>query len=161
MIRAAKPGDGEAMGLLRRRACRVAYDGVVDPSLLDGQEDVGVWGQRVEAAPEGALWVWEQDGNVAGFAAALPEAPEQPGVGFLQALYVDPVAQGAGVGRALHDKALDVMRDGGAAEATLWVLAENSRGREFFEGLGWKQEPGIEDNDPSWGVLSYRYRRSL
>jgi hypothetical protein len=97
MIRAAKPGDGEAMGLLRRRACRVAYDGVVDPSLLDGQEDVGVWGQRVEVAPEGALW----------------------------------------------------------------VLAENSRGREFFEGLGWKQEPGIEDNDPSWGVLSYRYRRSL
>jgi ribosomal protein S18 acetylase RimI-like enzyme len=161
MIRAAEKDDAEAMGLLRRRAVRVAYDGFVNAQQLDEQEDTSVWERRIGAAPEGSVWVWEQDGKVAGFVAALPEAQDQPGVGFLQALYVDPVAQGAGVGRALHDKALERLRDGGVGEATLWVLADNARGRAFFEGLGWEKEPEIEDNDPDFATLSYRYRRAL
>lgn len=161
MIRPATTEDARAMGLLRRRACRLAYDGLVDPRQLDQAEDLDIWEQRVAAAPEDSLWVYDADGKVAGFVSALPEAQDQPGVGFLQGLYVDPAAQGAGVGTALHHHAIDVMRDSGASEATLWVLADYERGRQFFEKHGWKQEPGIEDNDSSWHAAHYRYRRSL
>jgi GNAT superfamily N-acetyltransferase len=105
--------------------------------------------------------VWDQDGKVSGFVAVVPEAEGQPGVGFLQALYVDPVAQGAGVGSALHDKALERLREQGVSEATLWVLADHEGGRAFFEGKGWQQEPDVADNDPHWGVETFRYRRAV
>ena len=136
----------------------MAYEGFVDPGLLDAQEDTGVWSARIEAAPEGSIWVWDQDGKVSGFVAVVPEAEGQPGVGFVQALYVDPVAQGAGVGSALHDRALERLREQGVGEATQWVLADYERGRTFLEKKGWEREPGVQDNDPTWDVECFRYR---
>lgn len=137
MIRPANASDAREMGLLRRRACRIAYEGIVDPMRLDEPEDLDVWEQRVQGAEPGTLWVFEADGRVAGFAAAVPTAPEQPGVGFIRGLYVDPAAQGAGVGTALHDKVLDALREAGSTAVTTWVLADYERGRRFVEKLGW------------------------
>jgi GNAT superfamily N-acetyltransferase len=55
----------------------------------------------------------------------------------LQTLYVVPDRWGRGVGGALHDLALDRLRDAGVEEARLWTLRENGRARSFYERRGW------------------------
>ncbi len=59
------------------------------------------------------------------------------GDGVLQTLYVLPQLWGQGVGGALHDLAVDRLRDAGVGEARLWTLAENHRARAFYERRGW------------------------
>jgi GNAT superfamily N-acetyltransferase len=57
--------------------------------------------------------------------------------GELAMLYVARDHVGRGLGRALHDRALDALRDASFTRATLWVLAANTRGRGFYEHVGW------------------------
>jgi GNAT superfamily N-acetyltransferase len=57
--------------------------------------------------------------------------------GILQTLYVTPESWGRGIGSALHDLALDRLRERNVPEATLWTLAENHRARAFYENRGW------------------------
>jgi GNAT superfamily N-acetyltransferase len=57
--------------------------------------------------------------------------------GILQTLYVLPQHWNEGVGSALHDLALDRLRETNVEEARLWTLAENDRARAFYEKRGW------------------------
>jgi GNAT superfamily N-acetyltransferase len=59
------------------------------------------------------------------------------GDGLLQTLYVLPESWGHGVGGALHDLAVDRLRNAGVREARLWTLVENHRARAFYERRGW------------------------
>jgi RimJ/RimL family protein N-acetyltransferase len=47
---------------------------------------------------------------------------------------------GNGAGLALHEAALDALRDAGFKRAVLWVLPENRRARHFYENLGWQTD---------------------
>ena len=60
------------------------------------------------------------------------------GPGWLHRLYVRPSAWGDGVGQVLHDEALAALDDAGSDAASLWVLADNSRARGFYERRGWR-----------------------
>lgn len=57
--------------------------------------------------------------------------------GVLQTLYVMPESWRQGVGSALHDLALERLRDANVQEARLWTLTENHRARAFYEKRGW------------------------
>ncbi len=57
--------------------------------------------------------------------------------GVLQTLYVMPECWGRGVGNALHDFALDRLRETNVQQAHLWTLTENQRARAFYEKRGW------------------------
>ena len=57
--------------------------------------------------------------------------------GVVQTLYVLPESWNRGVGSTLLDHALDRLRETGAREARLWTLADNHRGRAFYENRGW------------------------
>jgi len=70
------------------------------------------------------------------------------GPGRLHRLYVRPSAWGDGVGAALHDDALALLRDEGSDTASLWVLADNTRARGFYERRGWRLS-GAERPVPS------------
>jgi GNAT superfamily N-acetyltransferase len=70
------------------------------------------------------------------------------GAGWLHRLYVRPSAWGDGVGAALHDEALAVLRAAGSDTASLWVLADNLRARGFYERRGWRLN-GAERPVPS------------
>jgi GNAT superfamily N-acetyltransferase len=70
------------------------------------------------------FWVDEVDGRVVGYASVRERA--------LTTLYVDPVAQGAGVGTRLLAEA----EAAGAAE--LEVFEANGHGRRFYEDRGWR-----------------------
>ncbi|MFD0204328.1 MULTISPECIES: GNAT family N-acetyltransferase [Saccharothrix] len=80
--------------------------------------------------------VWlsaELDHAFAGFALVTPD-------GSLLQLQVDPACWGKGVGHALHDAAMDALRDLGVTTARLDVFAENHRARRFYTDHGWREE---------------------
>lgn len=160
--------DAEAIALVQVRGWLAAHADVVDLEEM-GWHDVdrraAVWREQLAARDAAPLtWVWDQRGRVVGFATAGPsrDADAGPAVGELYALYVDPVAQNAGVGRALLRRAEGDLRGHGFAEATSWVVEENLRARRFYEGHGWALEEGSGAlAPPAWRAPSLRYRRPL
>jgi len=105
-------------------------------------------------------WVWDQDGVVAGFVTAGEDPPGE-GLGCLVRLYVQPSAQGAGVGKALLTHAEAAMRADGLTGAVLLVETTNEQARRFYEARGWVLEPDPEVRQPRWEASGVRYRRRL
>lgn len=69
------------------------------------------------------------DGRVVGVSIVSPP--------WIHALHVLPERWGQGVGRALHDHAVDQIRAAGEPEALARVWADNHRARAFWEKQGW------------------------
>lgn len=168
MIRAAEPQDAEALAALERRAWLRAYADIVEP------EHLGVPEERVArfvdllgagAVPGRTTLVYDVAGQVAGYASAGPaRGPEVAGLGELIGLYVDPPAQGAGVGGALLTAAEDRLRSAGHLEAVLWVFEANEHARHVYERRGWLLEaPEVTRHleGPDWWAPAVRYRREL
>jgi GNAT superfamily N-acetyltransferase len=99
-----------------------------------------------------AVLVVEDDGRLIGSVVARAN-------GDLARLHVLPDRWGEGIGGALHDAAVDVLREHGHARAELWVIAENERARSLYERRGWALDPdrSIKELD----VTEVRYWRSL
>lgn len=76
------------------------------------------------------------------------------------ALYVDPGAWGAGVGGALLDETLGLMRAQRGPLAALWVLGENERAIGFYRSRGWTPDGAERDEDP-WGIIAHVIRMRL
>ena len=126
---------------LRIRPARLEEQGLLEDLQLrsslvweDTREDLLANPEVVELPAaqiaEGQVFVAEQAGGVVGFGVVLPIEGGQPG---LDGLFVDPEAQGGGIGRALVDEAARRARAmGGGA---LMVIA-NLNARGFYEACG-------------------------
>jgi GNAT superfamily N-acetyltransferase len=127
VIRRGTAADAKAIAGVHVRGWRHAYVDLLDPQLI-AERDVDLrsaqWREWIGAG-EGEVWLAEVEGRVVGFAAVAGE--------ILRALYVDPVAQGAGVGSALLARAEAV----GARE--LEVFSGNGHARRFYEARGWRE----------------------
>jgi GNAT superfamily N-acetyltransferase len=153
VIRPARRDDARALAELEIRAWRWAYvDLVDDPDMptVEGRE-----ARWREASLEGA-WVAEVDGRVVG--VVQTGASADPAAAVLRGLYVEPAAQGAGLGTALYEHAVDRLRTAGHAAATLWVFSGNGHARGFYERRGWLADGTVGE----WqGVPELRYRLDL
>ena len=149
MIRRATVDDAAAIASIQARGWRHAFADIVEPDRMPDPEEQG---PRLAdfIAGGGEIHVFDQDGRIAGF--AIVQGDE------LRALYVDPPAQGAGVGSALLDAAVDALRASGHAEAFLWTFEANGLARAFYERHGWELVPGRDDH---LGAPEVRYRRGL
>ena len=115
-------------------------------------------------APGSAVWVVEVDGAVVGFCHIGPSPDVDAGddTRHLHALYVDPRFAGRGLGSALLLAGRDSLAIAGFAEATLWVLAGNTRARAFYEGHGWRPDGTARaDAEPGVTFRELRYRSAL
>ena len=96
----------------------------------------------------------EVGGRIAGYAAVGPsaDADATARAGSCAALYVDPPAQGAGLGARLHDaRARAAARRWASPSATLWVFAQNELGAAFYERRGWVLDPaGAGQEGADW-----------
>lgn len=104
------------------------------------------------------------DGDrVVGFVTFGPLEPvEDPTVGELYAIYLDPDHWGHGDGRALMSAAERGLRDNGYAAATLWVLETNARARRFYEIAGWSADGGRRtEHRGEIELREVRYSRGL
>lgn len=84
----------------------------------------------------GHCWVWDEDGKVLG------EAGYDPCTGCIEVLYVDPAAEGRGVGRALLEQCCNDLCKLGHEVATLSSTA-GTRAEHIYRVNGWV-EMGID-----------------
>jgi ribosomal protein S18 acetylase RimI-like enzyme len=150
VIRRATPDDAAAIAAIQARGWRWAYSDFIAP------EEMPVVEEREpvfrELAASGAVRVFDQDGAVVGYASVLDDE--------LTSLYVDPAAQGAGVGTQLLADAVERIRAAGHARAWLYVYADNGQGRAFYERHGWERVGGLVGVG-RWRAPGYRYERDL
>ena len=168
MIRRATPADAEALIAVQVRSWKRAYADFL-PEAAVTLEAVAERERRWRTGLAERGWnafVYDLDGRVAAFAAvgASRDEDEAGPVGALEAIYVDPPAQGAGVGRELMAAAERWLTAGGFAEATLWCFTANGLAREFYERRGWTLDApeAIERaHGTDWWAPAVRYRLAL
>lgn len=87
---------------------------------------------------DGARFVAEVDGSVAGIAAVYLRTEERDpeSVPELVSMWVDPAYRGAGVGRVLVDAVIAWASERGCPEVRLMVAADNPIAERFYERLG-------------------------
>lgn len=165
-LRPATPDDAEAIAAISVRGWAHAYADFLDPRVL-AQRTVAQQAERWRgwlAGEETRTQVAQVAGRIAGYATvgASRDADATPAVGELAGLYVDPPAQGAGLGTVLLTDAVARLREAGFTAATLWVFEENGLGRAFYERHGWVPDPGGAGREGAdWHGPALRYRRDL
>lgn len=160
--RRATATDAAALARIQVRAWHRAFADVVFPEHMPTVEDqTAYWTAALAGDTE--AFVIEVAGEIRAFAAFGPVRDPEPGdegLGEVIALFVDPVAQGAGLGGKLLAEAQDELRAVGYPDAVLWTL-ESSLARGLYERRGWFQD---RDGVPAHGVLrvpEVRYRKAL
>jgi GNAT superfamily N-acetyltransferase len=142
IVRAAGPADAGRIAEVNIRSWRAAYAGIVPSAILDGMEAEPrrlTWLGRIADLGQRTLFVAELDGRVEGYVLSGPardhDLPEL--AGEVYAIYVDPDAQGRGIGRVLLDAASNELQDAGFEPLVLWVLTANAPGRGFYGACNW------------------------
>lgn len=133
-IRPGRPDDGDTLFAIHRESATTAYAEIFPPDRFrfPDAEMRAHWASAVGDRDSEVLLA-ERDSVAVGFATVSP--------GWLRNLFVVPAEWGRGVGGALHDEAVALLRRHGA-EARLWVLEENARARRFYESRGWRDDGG-------------------
>jgi len=151
-VRPAQPADAEAVVRINVRTWQQAYAGIVPDDVLAALDDQV--GERVRRIRER----WSAPDHPFATALAVPAGPAgQPPVGYVSygpyrdgpdgdrldpavgevlAIYVDPAHQRGGAGRVLLGAAVAALRERGAGEIRLWVLARNAPARRFYQRYG-------------------------
>jgi RimJ/RimL family protein N-acetyltransferase len=147
-IRLAVPDDAPGIGRVHVESWRATYPGIVPQPILDRmsvERRAAFWREAItrslDASTDGGERVWVAvgaRGEVAGFASIGSARDDDlpPGAGELFAIYLAPERWSTGLGRRLHDAAVDdlaVRHD----LLVLWVLTANARARRFYERAGW------------------------
>lgn len=163
LTRRATIGDARAIGELQLRAWWRAYQDIVEARHLleqDADERTGRWTELLAGGVD--VLVAEVAGGVRGFVASgrSREGARVPEAGELYAIFVDPPAQGAGLGTALLAEGEQALRSGGFASVCARVYAENGLARTFLERHGWAAVAASERDD-DWGAAEVLYRRPL
>lgn len=147
-IRLAVPDDAPGIGRVHVASWQATYPGIVPQPILDRmsvERRAAFWREAItrtlDASTDAGERVWVavgEGGEVAGFASIGPARDDDlaPTAGELYAIYLDPEHWSTGLGRRLHDAAVDdlaVRHD----PLVLWVLTDNARARRFYERCGW------------------------
>lgn len=144
----ASPAEFRAALAVNRAAWRDAYAGILPDERLDAMtvpDGVELQERYDHATADGRAFLVAVDrepGAVVGFADALwndeRKAFCEREDAELRAIYVDPDAQGAGVGSALLEAVLDRV-DGSESRLVLETFTENRAAREFYEARGFER----------------------
>ena len=160
-VRAAVPGDAEAIAAVHVAAWQEAYAHVFPAEVLGALDPA----PRARHWREGIRTGWTvlvtDDGS--GFVSVGPARDaDEPELGELYAIYVTPERWGSGAGRALMAAAVEALRAARFSEAVLWVLEDNPRARRFYERAGWAVDGAAKEEEfLGTRVREVRYRISL
>ena len=156
VIRAATPADAPGVARVHVATWRAAYAGLVPDAVLAALSvpaAAAKWEGHL-ADPAVRTWVAVAGGEVTAFASAGPSRDaDTPDAGEVYAVYVQPGAQRAGLGRSLLGTALAWL---GPREVTLWVLTGNAAARAFYEACGWRPDGAARGIDVGGAVVDER-----
>lgn len=147
------------------RSWQVAYHGIFEDAFLDAlrpEDRVHAYWLDAVGTNMPRTFLAERDGEIVGFATVGPSRDEDaPRAAELYAVYVDPAAWGAGVGRLLMTEAYRRIEALGVERAILWVLEANARAQRFYRADGWSPD-GARREEDVWGVpaVVVRYERA-
>jgi GNAT superfamily N-acetyltransferase len=171
VIRTAVPDDAARIAEVNVRSWRATYKGIVPKPILDGMDVERyrqTWLGRIADLGERILLVAEVDGRIEGYALSGPTRDRDHELhelaGEVYAIYVDPPAQGRGLGRALLDAAAGELRAAGFEPLVLWVLTANAQGRAFYQACGWRPDGEtrpIDFNGTAVDELRYVLRQPI
>ena len=137
MIRAATPADAPAIAALWNPVIRDTA--ITFNPVEKTPDDIAAMIRDRQAAGYG-FFVGERQGEVQGFATY---AQFRSGAGYARSMehtiILSPMAQGAGLGRALMTALEDHARTGGAHSLIAGVSAENPAGRAFHAAIGFQE----------------------
>jgi ribosomal protein S18 acetylase RimI-like enzyme len=147
-IRPAALEDAPALAQVHVASWQAAYAHILDPawlSALSVEARTTRW-QRVLSANESETIVAKLGPKTLGFVSygRCRDNGASHEQGELWALYAAPESWGPGAGRALTQYALAQLKATGYLSTSLWVLAENLRGRNFYEAFGFKSVAGSQ-----------------
>ena len=172
-VRAAYPGDVDAVTGIQTRAWREGYTGVLpDQALaeLTSPEAAALWRERWSEAvsappsPRHRLLVAVDEGVIVGFAAHAPAGdPDQDAAttGELLTLLVDPARQRAGHGSRLLAATVDHLRDDGCTTVVTWVFAADDVLRTFLTSAGWAADGAHSKIDAGEPVAMVRLHTGI
>lgn len=145
-IRPAGPADAAALAKVHVAVWQSAYRGIMPDSYLDAlslSHRQAFWDSLLaEPDPNRMVLVLEaEDGSLGGFLSAgspcdLPAGGGALYRGEIYALNVLPALQGRGHGRRLLVHIANWLAERRMTPFCLWVLADNTRARDFYEVLG-------------------------
>jgi ribosomal protein S18 acetylase RimI-like enzyme len=171
VVRPAEESDAAAIARVKIAAWRAAYRGIVPDPVLDGldlEHEAATWRERLRdqaVVKVGVADLVEPPASprLVGYVSEGPaRGDDMAGLGEVRAIYVDPAAQGRGVGRALLDAAVRGLAARGYDEAMLWVFEANAAARGFYERLGWTPDGAAKPFAIGGAAaVELRYRRRV
>jgi len=141
VLREATQHDAAAIARLHADSWRSAYRGMLSDDYLDHRvysERDALWKQRFSESTENPFFaiLAQVESDLAGFACVFPNNDPIYGA-FLDNLHVVPQRTGQGIGmRLLAAVAERLVTDEKRGGLYLWVIAKNSRARQFYSKAG-------------------------
>lgn len=145
-IRSATGKDIEAVNTLLRQVLAVHHDGRPDLFRESGKKYTDSELEGIFANPEDTpVFVYEQDGQVLGYAFCALQRQDSGSLMPLTTLYVDDIcvlesARGKHIGKALFEHVKAFAKEKGCHNITLHVWECNPGARAFYERLGLKPQ---------------------
>lgn len=165
-IRRAEPADVLAVARVHVRSWQVAFRGLLPDVYLDGlraEERASKYDFASTDPRKPQTIVAIQFHTIVGFVTtALAHEAGVADLGALNALYVDPVFWGRGIGTTLIATARARLMEQGFSRACLWVLDGNARADRFYRNDGWLPD-GVRRTETVWEITinETRYQRAL
>ena len=136
LFREAAREDVPAVQAVARASWSDTYRGILSESAINAFLRRAYGELSLERTrSEGGLWVLEVAGEVVGYVRLRAQGD----VGYLNAIYLLPEAQGRGHGRRLWEGAEIWFRARGISDVRLTVAVENHKARDFYKRLGFRE----------------------
>jgi GNAT superfamily N-acetyltransferase len=154
-VRPAVPADALSIAKIHVLAWQKAYRGIVADTYLDTlsvERRASFW-HGVLSSPEHRATPQVQVAihrdaisgeTVVGWIAygKTRDTDKDETWAEFQAIYLHPSHWARGIGRQLSQAALGCLSEAGFTNVSLWVLAKNTRAREFYGRIGFAEDPG-------------------
>lgn len=156
-LRPAGPADLDAVVAVFHGCWSTSYAAVLPAELvarMTPDRSRSLWTRVLADAAPGEVVVAVAGGTVAG--VTRWSVADAASTGWVHSLYVNPTAQGHGIGRRLLTAAEQAIGSAGATTGRLWVFAANEPSLSFYSRSGWSADgtTRVEDEfgEPELGM---------
>src|SRR5512136_2512469 len=163
-LRRATPDDATAIARLHVDSWRSAYRGVVPDEFLDSMDPDKRARRFRESLASGSeeTYLAEEKGELLGILTlgACRDADVDHAItGEIWGIYLAPQHWRKGWGRAILQRAEQMLQSRGYQRATLWVLEGNAQARRFYEAMGFEADGASKQLDLGAPLTAIRYRK--
>lgn len=137
-IRRATLNDVSVIAQLFLNCWKISYKEVIDNSERENMNLVAatnLWTVAMQTNFERETFIGIVGGEVIGFFRIGPEEND-PAIGHLFSLYVEPATSGRGHGKSLLSSAIKFLESRKFDSISLWVFKENTAARSLYNKFG-------------------------